>query len=145
MRRKGPARDLKKELYWRKILREHRQSGFTIRDFCRQKGLAEPLFYAWRREVQRRDQPSVGARWRTGKASRPVSAQAVRPGSSKTAKPKGDGAAFVSVKLSDVALSPANADAVECHFPSGAVLRMPPGMEPAAVAALVRAWEQGRC
>jgi transposase-like protein len=80
MKRKGPARDLKKELYWRGILRQHRQSGLTIRDFCRKQGLTESLFYAWRREVKhrrpakggrgrdcgrvRRDQPSVGARRR---------------------------------------------------------------------------------
>lgn len=137
MQRKGPARDLKKELSWRGILREQRRSGLTIRDFCRKKGLPEPLFYAWRREIERR------GRWRTGKASQPVSAKSVRTGSTKTAR--ANGAAFVSVKLSDVAPLPASADAVECHFPSGAVLRCPPGMEPTAIAALVRAWEQGRC
>lgn len=137
MQRKGPSRDLKKERNWREIFGEHRRSGLTIRDFCRKKGLTEPLFYAWRREIKRR------GRLRTARAVRPGSAKAVRPGFSKTAKPKGDGAAFVSVKLSNVA--PASADAVECHLPSGAVLRMPPSMEPAAVAALVHAWEQGRC
>ena len=38
MNRKGPPRDLKKELFWRGILRQHRESGLNIRDFCRKKG-----------------------------------------------------------------------------------------------------------
>lgn len=144
MKHKGPARDLRKEEYWRGIFRQHRRSGLTIRDFCRKQGLTEPLFYAWRREVKRRDQPSVGARLRIRRASRPTSASSVRSSPLKTVKPKSHGAAFVPIRLSDVARSPSS-EAVECHLPSGTVLRCPPSMEPAAVAALVRAWEQGRC
>jgi hypothetical protein len=150
MKRKGPARDLKKELYWRGILRQQRRSGLTIRGFCRKQGLAEPLFYAWRRELKRRDRPSAGARLRIGRASRPTLARPTfgrrpaRSSPSKTVKPRSHGAAFIPIQLSDVAVSPSS-EGVECHLPSGTVLRCPPSMEPAAVAALVRAWEQGRC
>lgn len=144
MPRKGPARNIQKELFWRGILRQHRQSGLNIRDFCRKKGLTEPSFYGWRREIKRRDQPSVGARWRIGRASRSPSTKSVRSSPLKTVKPKSHGAAFVPIRLSDVARSPSS-EAVECHLPSGTVLRCPLVMEPAAVAALVRAWEQGRC
>jgi len=41
--------------------------------------------------------------------------------------------AFVPVRI-----APANAPAVELVLPSGAVLRFPPGTDPAAIAAVVR-------
>jgi len=138
MKRKGPARDLKKELYWRGILRQHRQSGLTIRDFCRKKGLTESLFYAWRREVKHR-RPANGGR--TGKGLRPSSTRPtfgrcpVRPGPSQPVKPRTNGASFVPVKLSNGLAVSSCLDAVECHLPSGAVLRCPPSMGPAAVPA----------
>ena len=148
MKRKGPARDLKKELYWRDMLAQHRQSGLTIRDFCRKQGLTESLFYAWRREVKHR-RPAKGGR--TGKGLRPNSTRPtfgrspVRPGPSKPVKPRTNGASFVPVKLSNGLAVSSCLDVVECLLPSGAVLRCPPSMGPAAVAAIVHALEQGRC
>ena len=139
MKRKGPARDLKREIYWRGVFSEHRRSGLNIRDFCRRKGLREPLFYAWRREVKRR------GRLRIRKASRPGSTQSVRPRLSKAVKPRTKDAAFVPIQLSGGMALSSGLEAVECVLPSGTVLRCPPHMEPAAIAALVHAWEEGRC
>ena len=139
MKRKGPARDIKKELFWRGILRQHGLSGLNIREFCRKKGLREPLFYAWRREVKRR------GRIRTGKISRPISAGSVRLAPSKSAKRNTNGAAFVPVRFSAGIAPSLGLTAVECLLPSGVMLRLPSSMEPAAIAAIVRAWEQGRC
>jgi hypothetical protein len=139
MKRKGPARDLKKELYWREILREHRESGLNIREFCRKKGLTEPLFYAWRREVKRR------GRLRIRKRTRFTSAKLVRPNSSKAAKPRSNGAGFVPIKLSGGIGISCGFEAVECVLPTGTVLRCPADMGPAAIVAIVRAWEEGRC
>jgi hypothetical protein len=138
MNRKGPPRDLKKELFWRGILRQHRESGLNIRDFCRKKGLAEPLFYAWRREIKRR------GRLRTRKAPQNTATRLTRPSLAKAVKAKANDAAFLPVKLSGIAMSP-SFEAVECVLPGGTVLRCPFNMEPAAIAALVHAWERGRC
>jgi hypothetical protein len=136
MKHKGPMPDLKKERYWRDILRQYRRSGLNIREFCRSRNLSEPSFYAWRREIKRRDQSSVTARPRTAKAAR-----------TKRSLPQRSmpiAATFLPVRLSaEIASMPASG--VECLLPSGAVLRMPPGMEAVAIAAVVRAWEQGRC
>jgi hypothetical protein len=52
-------RDPVKEQRWRKLLRRWRRSGLTGRDFCAEHGLSEPSFYAWRREIARRDQEAV--------------------------------------------------------------------------------------
>lgn len=48
-------RSIEKEQYWRLVVGEQRLSGLNIRMFCRQRALSEPSFYAWRKELQKRD------------------------------------------------------------------------------------------
>lgn len=55
MRRKGTQRSIEKERAWRAVVERQRQSGLSIRAFCRRDSLSEPSFYAWRRELWRRD------------------------------------------------------------------------------------------
>jgi transposase-like protein len=52
-------RDGGKERFWRRMLRQWRRSGLSVREFCAEHGLAEPSFYAWRRIVAERDQESA--------------------------------------------------------------------------------------
>lgn len=59
--RKPERRDAAKERYWRRLLGQWRRSGRTGRDFCAERGLSEPSFYAWRREIARRDQARAAA------------------------------------------------------------------------------------
>lgn len=47
--------DPKLEQVWRQRFALWRQSGLTIRGFCDQHGLSQASFYAWRRELLRRD------------------------------------------------------------------------------------------
>ena len=54
--RRRRQRDGAKEAFWRGHIEAHVRSGLTVREFCRQQGLAENLFYAWRRELAGRDQ-----------------------------------------------------------------------------------------
>ncbi len=49
------VRDLKKERYWRRIVRRHSGSGMSVRAWCRRHGVTEPSFYWWRTELARRD------------------------------------------------------------------------------------------
>ena len=55
------ARSVKKEAYWRGLVDAQRQGGSAVRTFCRRKGISEPSFYAWRRELQQRDAERAGA------------------------------------------------------------------------------------
>ena len=48
-------RDASKEKLWREAIAEAESSGVSVREFCRQKGLKESLFYAWRRSLRMRD------------------------------------------------------------------------------------------
>jgi transposase-like protein len=48
---RGPER----EQFWRRTIEACARSGDTIRGFCAERGLSEPSFYAWRRDLRRRD------------------------------------------------------------------------------------------
>ena len=64
MARKG-ERDVQRERFWRAVLRRQGRSGLTTREFCRQERLSEASYYAWRRELARRDrEPQTGPRQR---------------------------------------------------------------------------------
>jgi transposase-like protein len=56
---RGNPRDRRKERFWRRAVRQWRSSGLSIRDFCREEGLPEPNFYAWRSTIAKRDAQKV--------------------------------------------------------------------------------------
>jgi hypothetical protein len=55
----GKPRDLNKERFWRRILRQWQRSGLSIPDFCQQHRLSQHNFYAWRRTLAQRDAADV--------------------------------------------------------------------------------------
>jgi transposase len=48
-------RSAEKEAFWRMAIEEQATSGLSVREFCRREGIAEASFFAWRREIRRRD------------------------------------------------------------------------------------------
>ena len=55
MARRRGERDRGKERFWRRVLRQWRDSGRSVRAFCAAHGLSEPSFYGWRRTLAERD------------------------------------------------------------------------------------------
>ena len=51
----GRKRSRRREQRWRRLMREHGESGLTVREFCRRRKVTETAFYYWRRELQRRE------------------------------------------------------------------------------------------
>jgi hypothetical protein len=51
----GASRNLKKEGFWRRMVRRQASSGVSVQAFCRGRGLAAATFYWWRAELGRRD------------------------------------------------------------------------------------------
>ena len=49
-------RDRQKEQFWHEAVTAWQKSGLSVRAFCAGRGLAEPSFYSWRRELARRAQ-----------------------------------------------------------------------------------------
>ncbi len=55
MARRGRQRDGAKEAFWRKVVDGFDAGRSTVGAWCVKHGVSEPSFYAWRRELQRRD------------------------------------------------------------------------------------------
>jgi hypothetical protein len=56
-------RDVDKEAFWRLAVQEQRASVLSVRAFCAREGLTGSNFYAWRRQLAKRDdQASVTQR-----------------------------------------------------------------------------------
>jgi hypothetical protein len=51
----GRPRDSRKEQQWRRWIGQWQHSGLSVRAFCARHDLAQPSFYAWRREIRQRD------------------------------------------------------------------------------------------
>jgi len=52
----GTRRDATKEQFWRKVVGGFDARRHTVWVWCARHGVSEPSFYAWRRELSRRDQ-----------------------------------------------------------------------------------------
>ena len=52
---KGQRRDLGKERFWRELIAGQAASGLSVRAWCLRHEVSEASFYAWRRELARRD------------------------------------------------------------------------------------------
>ena len=51
-----------RQVYWEEVLRRWRESGQSVREFCRNEGVRESAFYFWRRELARRSQSTDAVR-----------------------------------------------------------------------------------
>jgi transposase len=109
-------RDAAKERYWRGVVQRHAASGLGVRAFCRQQGLAESAFYAWRRTIQQRD----AAARSESKATLPNDAQA-----------------FVPVVVTGAPREPN----IVMELAGGRVLRVQPPVSPGWLAELLHALE----
>jgi transposase-like protein len=52
---RGPARSVERERFWRRIVARQPGTGVSIREWCERHDVSVPSFYAWRRELARRD------------------------------------------------------------------------------------------
>jgi hypothetical protein len=102
-----------REQFWRDTIAAWKASGQSVRAFCAARGVAEPTFFARRRELATRKQHQQPA------------APAPRP-------------SFAAVRV----IPELTAEVV---MPSGLVVRVPIGVEPAAVARLVTALGAASC
>jgi transposase-like protein len=113
-------RDRGKERLWRRLLRQWRRSGQTIRDFCDQHGVAEPSFYTWRRTIRARDRQA-----RRGPGS---------DGNGSAAGPP----LFVPVRVTPAA-------PLEIVLGQGRLLRVAAGFDPATLRQLLAVLEERSC
>jgi transposase-like protein len=108
-------RSSSKEQFWRRMVRQWRNSGLSVRAFCAEQGLSEPSFYAWRRTLAERDEATV-----------PFVPLTVTP------EPRSATAADGS------------AGALELVLDAGRCLRIGPGFDGPTLARLLALLEEGR-
>jgi hypothetical protein len=126
-------RDAAKERRWRRLLGQWRRSGRTGRDFCAEQQLSEPSFYAWKREIARRDQERTAAT-RTTRPQAPTRTKASRRPAA-TALP-----AFLPVTV-----EAAGACALEVVVAHGRLLRVRAGFDAAVLRRLLAVLEEPAC
>ena len=123
-------RDPTKERSWRRLLRLWQRSGQTGRDFCAAHGISEASFYAWRREIARRDQEETAP-------PKPALRSVSPTPSASTPLP-----AFVEVMVDAGAPAPAPLEVVVAH---GRRVRVPAGFDAELLRQLLRVLEEPSC
>jgi hypothetical protein len=119
------------------MLREWRRSRLSVREFCDFRGLSEPSFYSWRREIAKRDREAV----------RPESgAYSSRPQPSQTAAGV-PGPAFLPVRVVADELAPhlRGAHHLDVRLPTGVQLRVPSGFDRQTLVDVLAALEKRPC
>ncbi len=54
-------RSAEREAFWRSEVARQAASSVSVRRFCKERGLSEASFYAWRRTLQERDRAGLPA------------------------------------------------------------------------------------
>jgi transposase-like protein len=66
MAKRGRSGDPAKRRYWRELVERWRQSGQSVRAFCRSGGVKEAAFYWWRQRLAQRRPRQGGHRHKQG-------------------------------------------------------------------------------
>ena len=138
MARRQRRRDRAKEQHWRRVVRDWRRSRLSIREFCDWQELSEGSFYAWRRELTKRDKEAAGVAMQAESKRRP----AKKNGAASVSPPM-----FLPVR---VVAEPPTRDTsakprIEVRLPSGVRLRVPAGYDRQSLADLLTALETRPC
>ena len=104
-------RSEEKRAYWRDVLERQRESGLSVRQFCREHQISEASFHSWKRKIAGHD--------RDGAASSEDGDQK-HPAKKQVAKQTENTAVFIPVRVSAAASS-----VLEIVHPRGHVLRVP--------------------
>jgi hypothetical protein len=126
MKEEGKRRDVEKERYWRKVIREAARSGVSIRQFCRERRLKESQFYWWQ------------SRLRAGKERQ--QARAFGSGSTSKATKDGSQATFALVSEDGGELGSAG---IELVLRDGRRLRIGKGVDEETLRTVVGVLEEG--
>lgn len=125
-------RNLEKERFWRQVMRGHAGSGLSIRQYCTDRGVSQPSFFAWRRELARRDSAA-------SKQAKSLTERAKSKSKRQPPAPQ----RFAQLQIAPVELG---GDAcIEIVLPAGTRVRVPRGACPATLQNVLAALEQRAC
>ena len=76
---RGPQRSAAKERFWRGHVARQAAGRLSVREYCDRHALAEPSFYAWRRELSRRAEVQPQSGVAGGSTAPPVPCEEPQP------------------------------------------------------------------
>jgi transposase-like protein len=135
MKKRNRRVDAQKQAYWQGVVRRWRESGQTVRGFCRAEGLRESAFFFWRRELARRNQPAEAV---SRPAPKAPPATPTAPSPQRASSPRRSRPAFLPVRVVAAGASEDSrghsvaaeaAGKVEIILAPGHVVRVSPGFD----------------
>jgi hypothetical protein len=139
-------RSVEKERQWREIVARYERSGVKVRAFCHQEQIKESQFFAWKRELKRRDAARTANQddRRRSSGSHPVGSTADRHAmSTRAAAITGPAAAFAPLHV--VTTPPATPSSIEIIVADGWRVAVVPGFDPEALSQVLAVVEGRRC
>jgi len=139
MARKQRRRDPVKERFWRRVVRRRQRSGLSVREFCRDEGVAESSYHYWRRELVRRNrEQTLGEE---GAGENGISPE----GSAASSDGSEDALAFVPVQVVPDAVGSCPSGLIEVVLTSGETVRVPVGFDSRVLEGVLRVLAGRRC
>jgi hypothetical protein len=139
-------RSVEKERQWREILARYEHSGMKVRAFCNQEQIKESQFFAWKRELKRRDEARTAnqdGRQRSGRRHPAGSTADPRAVSTRAAAIAGPAAAFAPLHV--VTTPPATPSSIEIIVAAGRRVAVAPGFDPEALSQVLAVVEERGC
>jgi hypothetical protein len=135
------GREIQRERRWREIVAGQRQSGQSVRAYCRQAGIEESAFYWWRRKLAERNHLPQPGRGRS--QGRPVRLEKRKPSGAS------GGVKFLPVRIeAGHPLAGRGAEAgpaIEVVLGGQRVLRIAPGFDRQTLAEVLAVLEARPC
>ena len=129
--KRGRSFDPEKEMLWRRILKQQRESGLSVRAFCRRRGLNDSSLFRWRRELSRRDREGNTA----------ICNRSAGEPTGPSASP-----AFLPVRVIDDCGEHARPiTPIEILLPDGPIVRVPLGFDPRTLGDVLAVLEGRSC
>ena len=124
-------RDVEKERFWRQVVKGHAGSGLSVRQYCADRGVSEPSFFAWRRELTERDAAA-------NRPARSVPRRAIAPAISQRPALR-----FAQLQIAPSEL--ASGALIEIVLPTGIRIRIPRGVCQNTLSSVLDALERRPC
>jgi hypothetical protein len=125
------GRNGEKERFWRQVVEGHAGSGLSVRQYCTDRGVSEPSFFAWRRELAQRD----------AAANKPARSPPQRSARALSQRPALPGFAQLQIAPSE----PASGLSIEIVLPTGIRIRVPRGACQDTLSNILGALERRPC
>jgi transposase len=137
MKKRIRRSDPQKQAHWEEVIRGWKESGQSVRGYCRAEGLRESAFYFWRRKLERRARSSGTVGQAPARASRRLS------------EPRRGTPSFLPVRVTGpVSESSGPAEAapgVEIILARGCTIRVPQGFDRQTLADVLAVLEVRTC